>query len=187
MMHVFFDIFPTLHTERLDLIELTQDHLKDVYRLFTDKRVTKYYDVIPLSEEADAQKILDILSARYKNKAGIRWGIALKGHKGIIGNLGFNSFTPGHRSTIGYSIEHEYWNKGYITEAISAILDFGFAELGVNRIEAEVMPGNAASEQVLKKLGFTHEGLLRQWMLWGGKYNDINMYALLKADWAKVA
>jgi [ribosomal protein S5]-alanine N-acetyltransferase len=52
----------------------------------------------------------------------------------------------------------------------------------VKRIEAEVIPGNIASEKVRVKLGFSHEGLLRQWMLWDGKYNDINMYALLKAD-----
>ncbi|MCW3122341.1 MAG: family N-acetyltransferase [Flavipsychrobacter sp.] len=181
-MPELFETFPVLHTSRLDLIEITPAHRVDLFRIFTDERVTKYYDVLPLNEESDAQKIMDILAQRYQNKTGIRWGIALKGHKEIIGNLGFNTFTPGHRSTIGYSIEPEYWNKGLITEAIQEIVRYGFNELGVNRIEAEVMPGNTASEKVLDKLGFLHEGLLRQWMYWNGKYNDINMYALLKRD-----
>ena len=182
-MSDLFATFPTLHTSRLDLIELTNEHVPDLFRIFTDERVTKYYDVIPMQEEADATKIMDILSARYRNRTGIRWGIALKGQRGVIGNLGFNTFTREHRSTIAYSIEHEYWNKGYVTEAIAAILKFGFEELGVNRIEAEVIPGNTASERVLEQLGFVHEGLLRQWMYWNGKHSDINMYALLKRDY----
>ena len=181
-MPQFFETFPVLHTPRLDLIEITQDHLPDLFELFTDKRVTEYYDVIPLNELPDAQKILDMLNKRYKDKTGIRWGIALKGHKKIIGNLGFNNFTRGHRSVIGYSLMYDYWNKGLITEATREIIKYGFEELEVNRIEAEVMPGNIASEKVLEKLGFRHEGLLRQWMDWDGKHSDMNMYALLKND-----
>lgn len=178
----FFEVFPVLHTPRLDLVELSHAHVPDLFKLFTDPRVTEFYNVIPLKEEADAEKIIELLAGRYRERSGIRWGIALKGQKEIIGNLGFNSFTRGHRGVIGYSLMYEYWNKGIITEAIKAIIDFGLDQLQVNRIEAEVMPGNTASERVLTKLGFRHEGLLREWMLWGGKHYDINMYSLLKGE-----
>jgi ribosomal-protein-alanine N-acetyltransferase len=180
-MPQLFEQFPVLHTERLDLIEITQDHLTDLFELFTDKRVTEFFGMIALNEPSDAQKIFDMLNTRYNEGIGIRWGIALKGQK-IIGNLGFNNFTPGHRSVIVFAIMPEYWNKGLMTEAIKEIVRFGFAELGVNRIEAEVIPGNLASEKALQKVGFMHEGLLRQWMFWEGKRNDINMYAILKSD-----
>lgn len=176
------EIFPELHTQRLDLIEITTQHLQDLYHLFTNPQVTEFYQVIPLQEPGDAQKIVGMLSQRFKDKTGIRWGIAPKGESHLIGTIGYNTFTRGHRSTIAFALLPEYWGKGYITEAIAAIVQFGFDVLKVNRIEAEVLPGNMASEIVLRKNGFHHEGLLRQWMLWDDTYYDINMYALLKDD-----
>jgi len=175
-------LFPELHTERLDLIAMTNEHIPDIFKLFTDDRVTKYYNVIPLHTHEDAEGILKMLDKRYAQETGIRWGIALKGQRQLIGNIGFNTYTKGHRSTIGYSLMPDYWNKGYMSEAITEIITYGFDMLSVNRIEAEVIPGNSASERVLSKLGFRQEGLLRQWMLWDGKLNDINMYALLRSD-----
>lgn len=177
-----FETFPLLHTARLDFVEITTLHLQDLYELFTDTRVTEFYPVIPLQQPADAQKIVGMLSQRYMDRAGIRWGITLKGQEELIGTIGFHSFTPGHRATMVYAIKHSYWGKGYVTEAIEVMIQFAFENLQVNRIEAEVIPGNKASVRVLEKNGFKHEGLLRQWMLWEGKHYDIEMYALLKSD-----
>ena len=175
-----FETFPVLHTNRLELVEIKQEHRSALYRLFTDKRVVEFYNVIPLKEEADAQKIVDMFHRVFKEQTGVRWVITEKGKDELVGIIGFNSFTKGHRSIIVYALQHEHWGKGLITEAIQAIIKYGFEELEVNRIEAEVHPGNIGSEKVLKKLGFTHEGLLKQWMLWGGKHYDVNMYAFVK-------
>jgi len=177
------DIFPVLHTERLDLIEITQAHLGDLYKLFGDEEVTRFYNILPFTKEQEAQKYLDWFQTRFKEKLGIRWGIALKGNSSIIGTVGFNNFTRHHRSNIGYDLQTEHWNKGYITEALRAAIDFGFNRLEVNRIEAEVMPLNVVSDRVLAKLGFTNEGILRQWMFWNDKYYDMAMYSLLKSDY----
>jgi len=67
-----------------------------------------------------------------------------------------------------------------MTEALQAIIDFGFNVLDINRIEAEVMQGNVMSENLLEKLNFRREGVLRQWMLWNERYYDMTMYSLLK-------
>ena len=83
---------------------------------------------------------------------------------------------------MGYDLHVDYWNKGYITEALSEIVNFGFDTLEINRIEAEVMQGNVASERVLSKLGFTKEGILRDWMYWNNKHYNMVMYSLLKND-----
>jgi [ribosomal protein S5]-alanine N-acetyltransferase len=173
------DIFPLLHTERLALIPIRQHHLPDLFALFSNEEVTRFYNLVPLKAPADAQKILDHFQSRYATKSGIRWGISL-GADRIIGTLGFNNFTANHRSNIGYDLLPQYWNKGFMTEALRAIIAFGFEQLGVNRIEAEVMPGNLSSEKVLEKLGFVKEGLLRDWMLFDGKHFDMHMFALLK-------
>lgn len=65
---------------------------------------------------------------------------------------------------------------------MKAVIDFGFNNLEINRIEAEVMQGNIASEKVLVKLGFKNEGVLRQWMYWNGSYYDMTMFSLLRKD-----
>jgi len=64
-------------------------------------------------------------------------------------------------------------------------LNFGFNTLGINRVEAEVMPDNIASEKVLQKLGFTKEGLLRDWMYWNNKHYDMMIFSLLKKEFIK--
>lgn len=174
--------FPYLQTERLELVEITQSHLTDYYEIFRDERVTKYYNIIPFKEEKEAQKYIDWFRTRYEEGLGIRWGIRLKGDDRIIGTAGFNNYQEKHRTNIGYDLHIDHWNKGYITEALSEILNYGFNILQVNRVEAEVMTGNIASEKVLEKLGFTREGVLRDWMYWNNRHYDMTMFSLLKRD-----
>jgi ribosomal-protein-alanine N-acetyltransferase len=174
--------FPILHTKRSDLLEIKQSHLSDLFELFGDKNVTEFYNTKTLTEEKEAQKYLDWFRSRFHDKLGIRWGIALKGYENIIGTIGFNNFTKGHRANLGYDLRKDYWNNGFIKEALNEVIKYGFEDLEINRIEAEVMPGNIYSEMALSKLGFKKEGLLRDWMLWNEKHYDMIMYSLLRKE-----
>jgi ribosomal-protein-alanine N-acetyltransferase len=175
--------FPTLYTERLKLIEINDLHLADIFKLFGDDRVTKYYNVATLQEEASAQKFIDHFSNRFAEGAGIRWGIASKAvDDRIIGTIGFNNFEANHRATIGYDLQAVHWGNRYAVEAINAVAEYGFTHLNINRIEAEVMQGNHASEKVLAAAGFKNEGILRQWMYWNGQHYDMTMFSLLSGD-----
>jgi ribosomal-protein-alanine N-acetyltransferase len=179
------NMFPTLTTARLDLVEIKQSHLTDIYLLFSDKKVTEYYNLLPLKNEQEGQKLLDWFRNRFEDGLGIRWGISLKGKADIIGTIGYNTFTRKHRANIGYDLQSSYWNRGFMTEALQAVIAFGFNELNINRIEAEVMQGNVISEKLLEKLNFKREGILRQWMLWNEHYYDMTMYSLLRTDYKK--
>lgn len=154
--------FPILTTTRLNLIEIKEEHLPDIYNLFSNKQVNQYYNVVPLKEIDEARKYVDWFYSRLKEGLGIRWGITLKDTSTIIGTLGFNNYTANHRANLGYELLPEYWNNGYMVEALKAIIQYGFEILQINRIEAEVMQGNTASEKLLSKLGFTREGVLQQ-------------------------
>ena len=178
-----FDTFPSLQTNRLDLIEIKQDHLSNIFKLFSDKKVTQFYNVVPLTNEDEAQKFIDWFQNRFAEQVGLRWGISLIGHNNIIGTIGFNNFTKQHRANIGFDLQVDFWNNGYLTEAIKKVTEFGFNKLDINRIEAEVMKGNNASERVLTKCGFKNEGVLRQWMYWNNKYYDMTMFSLLQSDY----
>lgn len=175
--------FPTIETERLLLIEIQQEHLQDLFLLFGDDSVTQYYNVKTFQKPEDGQIYLDWFQSRFKEWAGIRWGIQLKGEKHIAGTIGYNNFAENHRANLGYDLQSAYWNKGYMTEAAKAVIDFGFNDLNINRIEAEVMYGNIQSERLLSKLGFLNEGRLRDWMYWDNRHFDMTMFSLLKREW----
>lgn len=178
-MQPLSDTFPILNSSRLHLIEMQHSHQPDLFYLLTDKRVTEYFPAVVLHEVGDVRKVVDYFHKRFRDKLGIRWGIALQGKQELIGTIGFNSFGSGHKAVMVYALMQEFWGKGYMTEAIEAVVAYGFTTLGLKRIEAEVLPGNTASEKVLIKTGFRHEGRLQQWLLWEGEAYDINMYALL--------
>lgn len=174
--------FPTLRTKRLELIEITPDYVNDIYELFSDPRVTNFYNLIPFQKEKEAAVIIERLHSHYDQKLGIRWGIRLKNSGELIGSAGFNNYTEKHRANLGYDLKPKYWNQGITTEAIKVVSEYGFRTLQINRIEAEVMPGNISSEKVLYKCGFKNEGLLRSWMYWNMRYWDMNMFSILKSD-----
>ena len=175
-------LFPSLQTERLQLIEIKPEHAGDMFRLFSDDEVKRFYHVMPFKSESDLVDIIDMLSVRFREQTAIRWGVALKGSEQLIGNIGFNNFTRHHRASVAYALLPGHWGNGYTAEALKAVVKFGFERLELNRIEAEVMPGNNASVRVLEKNGFRNEGLLREWILWYGRRFDVNMYSLLRAD-----
>ena len=176
-------IFSIIKTERLDLVEIRQEHLSDIFLLFGDEKVTQYYNIKTFQKPEDGQIYVDWFQKRFKEQAGVRWGIQLKGEKGIIGTIGYNNFSEDHRANLGYDLQSACWNNGYMTEAAKAVIDFGFNVLHINRIEAEVMMGNCQSEQLLLKLGFKNEGCLRDWMYWDNRHFDMTMFSLLKREW----
>ena len=177
------DNFPCFRSKRLELVEINQSHLSDYYEIFKDEGTAKYYNIIPFKKKEDAQKYIDWFQSRYKENLGIRWGIKLIESVGIIGTAGFNNFQRHHRANLGFDLHVDFQNKGYITEALSGILNFGFETLEINRIEAEVMQGNTASERVLEKLGFSNEGVLRDWMYWNNMHYDMTMFSLLRKEY----
>lgn len=170
------EIFPVLFTPRLHLVEIEHLHQPDLFYLLTDKRVTRYYHVIPLNEVADVRPVIDLFKKRFNDKEGIRWGIALEDKTELIGFIGFNNYETADTVPLVFALVQEYWGKGYMAEAIEAVVHYIFTALEVKRVVADVLPGNAASERVLVKTGFHHEGLVTGGMVWNNESYDVNRY-----------
>ena len=175
--------FPVLHSNRLELVEIKTNHLPDLFLLFGDSEVVKFYNLLPFDNENQGQRLIELYQKRFSENTGIRWGIALKGSQNIIGTIGYNSFVLNHRATIGYDLQKKFWSQGFMQEAIKLVLEFGFNQLKVNRVDAEVMLENVVSEKVLQKLNFKKEGVLRDWLYWNEKHYDMSMYSLLRMDY----
>lgn len=174
-------MFPTLETDRLVLREISKDDAAGIFACFSNKNVTRYYGQETLDSIEQAEAFVDFFAKSYKEKRGIRWGIKIKGKQEIIGTIGFNAWSPKHkRAEIGYEIHPEHWRKGYTSEAVFKVIQYGFDELGLSRIGAVVFINNEASNNLLNKVGFQKEGVLRDYMYQNGRVYDTYVYSLLK-------
>lgn len=114
----------------------------------------------------------------------MRWGVSLSGSSKLIGTGGFSELDSQNQSgEIGCDLVKAYWGKGIMTEALKAVVKFGFESMKLHRIETWIMVENSASIHMIEKLGFQKEGFLRERQYWMGKYNDVEMFGLLRRDW----
>lgn len=101
-----------------------------------------------------------------------------------IGNISFMKYHQFNRSAeIGIMIgEKDQWNKGYGTEAMRLMCDYGFNSLNLHRIFLRVFEGNERGKQAYKKAGFIHEGTMRQAHFRDGRYWDVDLMSIIKTD-----
>ena len=176
-----FNQFPELETDRLRLRELKISDAQDVFEIFSNSQVMKYYNLYPLDCLEQAEELIRNYQLAFKEQRILKWGLEYKKEGKLIGSCGlYNWQSDFARATIGYELGSEYWEQGLMTEALTAVLEFAFMKMRLNRIQALVEPPNQSSRQLLKKLGFKKEGLLRDYMFYKGEYRDLLMYSLLK-------
>ncbi len=174
-----FSEFPILETERLILREIVSSDANALFELFSQEEVTRYYDLYPYETVAEAEAIIDFFADSFDSERGIRWGIARKEDNQLIGTCGYVSLRR-FRGEIGYELNPNYWRHGYMSEAVQAIVNYGFNPLLLNRTEALVMTKNHASAGLLTKLGFQEEGTLRQYDYFKGAFHDMRIFSVLK-------
>lgn len=177
-----FATFPEIETERLILREIMPDDAPAIYRIFSDDQVTRYYDLTTYTALSQAEELVDFFDESFELERAIRWGLERKADGALLGTCGY-VWLRQFRGEIGYELHRDYWRQGYMSEAIDAILDFGYTELGLNRVEALVMVDNAPSVGLLQSLGFTQEGILRQHDFFKGAFHDMRLFALLKEEY----
>jgi len=158
---------PTLETDRLILRELTPADNAAIFALFSDPRVTESTDIGTFERIAQADELIASFALRFAARGALRWGITLKGDGTAIGTVGFPGMDDEtRRGEVGYDVARAHWGRGIATEATRAAVRFGFEGLNPNRIEATTNLGNMASMRVLAKIGFTEEGILRDYRYW---------------------
>ena len=110
--------------------------------------------------------------------------IILKENNQMIGTLELHSYEEGFKAELGYSINPEYANRGFATEASFKALEWGFDILGLERIECTMYVSNIASKKVSEKLHLTYEGIRKKgYRLYDGTFHDIYAYAITKEEY----
>ncbi len=176
----YFKDIPVLESDRLLLRPFGYDDIDQYLAFFTDREVQRYLgSVLVPKDREDAKRWIDNLNGRcLKSKLVFTWCIEWKRSNEIIGRCDLGGFVRKSMAEVSYYLSREMWNKGVMTEAMKMVLDFGFRNLNLHRIQACVLPDNAASLRLLEKLGFQREGLLRQYD-YGKEFHDVVILSIL--------
>jgi len=176
---------PTLLTERLALRELRFEDAPAIAAGAGDRRVARYLIAVPSPYPLSlARRWVTGRIEWWQLGRGVTLGIALREKQDeIIGTVSLRSYPRDGRAELGYWLAVPAWRQGLATEAARAAVDFGFRELGLARIYAQVLAGNDASLGVLAKLGMVHEGTKRQHVRHGRRLHDVLIYGVLSDEW----
>jgi ribosomal-protein-alanine N-acetyltransferase len=175
--------FPVLSTKRLTLRPPTMKDVSEFQALLSIPDVTRFSNWPDAPSKAQVERSLRWMSKVHASGKGCAWIIEIGKSKAIAGAIRFNSFEKKWRSgEIGYELHPNYWGKGLMTEAVRAVVACGHQTFRLNRIDAWTLPGNDASDRVLEKSGFCHEGTLRQKAWFKGAFHDFRVFGRIAAD-----
>jgi [ribosomal protein S5]-alanine N-acetyltransferase len=179
-----FTRFPSLTTNRLFLRHIVPGDAEAFFAIRSDAETMKFFGHDPHESPDETKDVIRQMEERYTRKEALHWCITLLGEDRLISSCSLFYFDEGfHRAETGYELNRAFWGKGIMTEAMSAILTFGFSELGLHRVEAIIDIANERSKNLLLKLGFTYEGNLRQRFPFRGKFEDEHYFGLLTNEW----
>ncbi len=173
-----------IETERLILRPFVMADADAMYRNWaSDPEVTKYLTWQTYKSPADADSILKNWTEAYVEPDFYQWAIELKELGEPIGSISVvNHDDLVDMAEIGFCIGKPWWGRGIMTEALAAVRDFLFDEVGMQRIEAGHDPNNPASGAVQRKCGLKYEGTFRRRIRSNQGITDVAWYAILKEE-----
>ena len=182
-----FSNMPTLNTERLVLRAMHPMDAEDMFDYAKRPEVTKYllwreHDSIHFTKD-----YLNYIQNRYALGDFYDWSVIDCESGRMIGTCGFTKIdTANNCAEIGYVLNPDFHRRGFGSEAVKRILKFGFEELGLNRIEARFMQGNEASLALMRSVGMTFEGYMRDLMYVKGGYKTVGVSSILRSEYEKI-
>jgi len=176
---------PSLVTERLILRPLQLTDTERICELAGNRDIAAQSIQIPHPYgEEDAKMWIIAQKEEFEAGRQLNFAIIERSSGELIGVIGLLRIQHENESAeLGYWVGKPFWNRGYATEAVKAVVDYAFCILGLNRIYSRYMKKNPASGRVLAKCGFMHEGILRQHVKKWDNFEDIEMAAILKEEY----
>ena len=177
-----FDVAP-LRTARLVLRPLTEADVLPLFAIHSDPRAMRYWSA-PCWQDEERGRMMVARDVDPGLTDHLRLGIELSADSQLLGTCSlFDINDQCRRAELGYMLASRAWGKGYMQEALTAFIGFGFEYLNLNRIEADTDPRNERSMQLLERLHFVKEGHFRERWVVEGEVSDAAMYGLLRRDW----
>jgi ribosomal-protein-alanine N-acetyltransferase len=176
---------PQLEGNRIQLRRMQAEDSRSLFECWSKQEVREYSGIPELESIDAATEMIQFLNALSETEDGVRWGIVNKQNREWIGSCGFNTWQleGAYRGEIGCELSSLYWGQGYMGEAIELLLQYGFQEMGLHRIEALVDTRNERASRLFATQHFQMEGILRDYRHTDEGYHDVHMYSLLVRDW----
>jgi RimJ/RimL family protein N-acetyltransferase len=176
-------VSPVLATSRLILRPYTLDDAPVVQQLLASPEVSQTTQNIPYPypERAAAQWIAGHRAAAEAGSS-LSWAVVRESDSTLMGTIAIGLNRQNQRGTLGYWLGVPYWNQGSMSEAATAVTEWAFHSLHLNRVEALCLPRNPASARVMEKAGMIYEGILRGYIRKGDHFEDLAIYARLASD-----
>lgn len=187
MARTLYDTFPYIRTDDIIIRKMTEADTDSLLAVCSNRNVFQYIPEFLCTDNRDILRaaIRKLGEQDFIERRWIIAGICLPEHPDrVIGTAEMFDYNEAVRSVeIGCRLGEEFWGQGIALRAAHAMTVYLFREIGINRIQATVLPENERSKRVLLKAGFQKEGLLRQVSLWKGRgIVDLEMYSLLRSD-----
>jgi ribosomal-protein-alanine N-acetyltransferase len=175
---------PPIESPRLRVRLITEADLTALLVVNGEDEVTRFLPYPTWRSMADAHAWYQRMAKLQTEGSALQFVVVDKDSDGVVGSiLVFRFDAPSARAELGYTLGRAWWGRGYMGEALTALIEQAVSGMGLRRLEAQVNPANARSGQLLRRLGFVCEGLLRQRWLDKGEPVDVEMYGLLRDEW----
>lgn len=175
----------TIDSENLILRQFSYDDNKDMLDYWvSDPDIQSMYSEPTYATEKEVRELLDKYIMSYPQESYYRWAIIEKSTLICIGQIAFFLVdSKNHFGEIEYCIGSQFQRKGYASEAVKAILRYGFEKINFHKIQVCHKENNIASQGVIRKAGFKYEGTLRDYFYMNNEYISRLYYSLLKSEW----
>ena len=183
MLQLQFQPFPVLYTDRCRLRSITLQDAPQLYKLRTNEQVLQYVDREKATSLAEVEVLIRKIQVNAIQNEAIGWAITLRNEDTMIGDISFWRVQKEHyRAEIGYALLPQYWQQGLMSEVIKEVIRYGFQQMKLHSIEANVNPQNKASIQLLLKHGFVQEAYFKENYYFRGRFLDSAVYSLITAE-----
>lgn len=171
--------------QEVTLRKMVETDLDRLYEIYSNENLFIYSPVMLKKNKETVKNMIGHFERDFNKRKEIFLGICQSSSPdsivGVAEMFDYNSDV--NMITIGYRLHEQFWGRGIATAKVNAMTDYLFNHVGINRIQAFVMPENIKSQNVLQRCQFNQEGVVRQGYVWKGKgVVDLILYSLLKSD-----
>jgi [ribosomal protein S5]-alanine N-acetyltransferase len=172
---------PVFETARLTLRPITTHDAEGLHEAFGNADAMRHWDLLPSRDVSQTAERIATSAEADPRRHGM-W--AIRTHAGrFVGAINYHAHNEQQRRlAVGWIVVPSCWRQGLMTEAAPPMISHCFTHLNVHRIEAHIEPENLSSRRLAARLGFTEEGLLRDWLCIAGEFRCVVMYSRLRTE-----
>jgi [ribosomal protein S5]-alanine N-acetyltransferase len=174
---------PAIDCGRVRVRALTPEDVSQIFDIYSDAEVMRYWGESAM-RPGDEKHFMTEAEKDIQQRKCLHWGIVRRSDPGVVGIISvFDLDRLAKKAEIAFALARAHWGNGLMRDALRGVISFGFNEMDLRRIEADVDPRNTRSKKLLEALGFKKEGYLRERWITPDETQDSEFYGLLRREW----